>query len=320
MSEAVETFVVDGHTVALYQDSDCLSPRDSDALLGLFLGLPHRSYNIGDEQLGAHAVYPCPDCGGAGCAGCEGEGERAPRDPADLAAMLKALHGARVVLQVGMIDHSGVSFYVGGGAHPHDPGGWDSGTCGFILDTPQTRKNYFGEVEPTEEQITQGLSVEVEEYARWAQGDCYGYTITDTNGEQVDSCWGYIGYEYAAAEARSAAQGLEQPAALRFSVTLSVEVDRATWAAEYGIEPGQVGADVAEYYAPDILAQAWAEPDPRGGPALLGPLGRLTAVAVAMPGAPPASHTVSAPLAVPLTPPDPLERNHEHGDSEGHPG
>jgi hypothetical protein len=40
----------------------------------------------------------------------------------------------------------------------------------------------------------------VEEYDKWMRGDCYGYTIT-VGDEEQDSCWGFIGYDYAKEEA-----------------------------------------------------------------------------------------------------------------------
>ncbi len=277
---AVETWARNGHTVALYADLDCESPRDNDCLTGLFLGLPHRSYNIGDGQLDGQARYPCPDCPGASCELCGGDGEREPASLTELAAMLKAKYEARVILPVGMIDHSGVSYYIGGGAHPHDPGGWDSGTCGFIFDTPEKLAAAWGEQVPTEEQITQALTGEIEEYARWASGDCYGYAITDPNGDEVDSSWGFIGEEYATESANEVADGLQPPAAITLTITVTLAVDRAAWAEEYGIEPGAVTADVATYYSAGALREHHL-----AGHNLFGPLGVVTKVTIDIPAA-----------------------------------
>ena len=33
----------------------------------------------------------------------------------------------------------------------------------------------------------------LEVYTDWCNGNCYGYVIEDAEGNQVDSCWGYIG-------------------------------------------------------------------------------------------------------------------------------
>lgn len=280
--EPVEAFVHNGHTVALHQDTGCESPRDVDTLVGLFLGLPHRDYDIGDERINPTEEVPCPDCAGEGweaCDYCGGQGVRPPASEAELVVMLKAKHGARVVLAVGMIDHSGVSYYVGGGAHLMDPGGWDSGTCGYILDTPDRLQATMGG-DVTDEQITKALTGEIEEYDRWARGECYGYVITDANGEQVDSCWGFIGHEWAVEAATEAADGLTAPTTVKFTVTATVEVDRATWAVEYGLQIADVPGDVADYYTADQVGQAL-----RTGGNPLGPLGALSALTVRMPPA-----------------------------------
>lgn len=275
--EPVETFVHNGHTVALHYDTECDSPRDVDSLVGLFLGLPHRSYDIGDERINPEEEFPCPDCAGRGCATCYDSGARAARSLTELAAALKAKHSARVLLPVGMIDHSGVSYYVGGGPHWSDTAGWDSGTCGFILDTPDRLQQTMG-AGTTDEQITKALTGEIEEYDRWARGDCYGYVITDPNGEQVESCWGFIGHDYAVEEAKEIAGSLQAPAGIRFAIVATVEVDRAAWAHEYGVDTAEVPVDVAAYYTADQIGQAL-----RTGGNPLGPLGVLGAVTVRMP-------------------------------------
>lgn len=47
----------------------------------------------------------------------------------------------------------------------------------------------------------------LDEYEKWCNGECYGYVVgvyRQTDGQLVteDSCWGYIGYEYAERELR----------------------------------------------------------------------------------------------------------------------
>jgi hypothetical protein len=201
-----ETLQRNGYTVQIVHDEDCSSPRENENV-GLFLGFPHRHYNIGDEKFDpSEYTRPCtgekceqgmvdgPE-GYVECATCMGGGELTPKSEAQLMEWLKEDHGATVVLKVGMIDHSGVSYYLGGGASIFDPGGWDSGTCGYILDTKENRER-LGIEGFTVEQITEALAGEIKEYDSWARGDCYGIVVKDTNGKVVDSCWGFIGSEY----------------------------------------------------------------------------------------------------------------------------
>lgn len=65
------------------------------------------------------------------------------------------------------------------------------------------------------------IELEVQEHNRWADGEVYGYTVqqlvtwsTDADLEDrdawedtEDSCWGFIGYEYAEEQAREALAG-----------------------------------------------------------------------------------------------------------------
>jgi hypothetical protein len=45
-----------------------------------------------------------------------------------------------------------------------------------------------------------------EEYGRWMNGECYGYTIIDPRDEGYDggSCWGFVGFEHVENEATEA--------------------------------------------------------------------------------------------------------------------
>jgi len=40
------------------------------------------------------------------------------------------------------------------------------------------------------------LSATADLYAAWAYGDVYGYSIEDSEGEELDSCWGYYGRDF----------------------------------------------------------------------------------------------------------------------------
>lgn len=83
-----------------------------------------------------------------------------------------------VVLPLGLIDHSGISMYVGGGSHPADPGGWDSGTVGIIYATIEdVVKEYGADTPENREKAMERLKSEVEEYDRFIRGDWYGWRI-----------------------------------------------------------------------------------------------------------------------------------------------
>lgn len=52
------------------------------------------------------------------------------------------------------------------------------------------------------QRVQDGLDAELKEYSRWATGEVYGIIIEDAHsGEELDACWGYIGYDYASGDA-----------------------------------------------------------------------------------------------------------------------
>lgn len=223
MSEnLIERREEDGLVIETYYDQDggdYSNPRNFDGNIGTML-TSHSRYDLGDEQLGRDEdlTGPCKACNATGwvkahsehaadqnedgdedgevtCGVCDGDGQRVYDNVFEWA---RDVRGARVVLKLGLIDHSGISMYVGGGAHPSDSGGWDSGTVGIIFDTPEAVKEHMGE-EPfvaTDEQITESLKAEVEEYDKYLRGELYGYVIEDADGDHIDSCWGFLGDEY----------------------------------------------------------------------------------------------------------------------------
>ncbi|MEO6159046.1 MAG: hypothetical protein ABIQ39_15625 [Ilumatobacteraceae bacterium] len=205
MTHVIETHKHNGYTVEIAYDQygGSESPRSNESNLGLFLGFPHRSYSIGDEQVDPRTIeIPCVDCDGTGtgavpnehadCGTCEGRGSREPVSEAEVMEHLRVEHGARVIQKVGMIDHSGVSYYMGGGASAFDPGGWDSGTCGYILDRPDRLKD-LGCEDFSDEKIIENLALEIKEYGAWCNGEVYTISVSDQNGDVVESCGGFIG-------------------------------------------------------------------------------------------------------------------------------
>lgn len=216
--EPIETFEHNGYTVEIHYDEDgrdICNPRDCTTL-GLFLGFPHRHYEIGDEEFNPEdfeeqleTLERVEDLRGMIKELEDAEPTRPLTPYEKITAAIKAKYGAKVVLKVGMIDHSGVSYYVGGGAHMCDPGGWDSGTCGFIFDTLEKRKECFGDPDyHDDDEIRRQLEAEIEEYDMWARGETYGYIIKNAEGDEKDACWGFLGDEYVKEAAKEAADCL----------------------------------------------------------------------------------------------------------------
>lgn len=206
-----EIFTNNGWTATLHQDEGCSNPREDCSGYGIFVGFKHRHYTIGDEQINpAMQSFDCPVCrGSAECERCDGRGWVNATSNDELQELVAVKYGGdngtRMIVPVGMIDHSGVSYYLGGGSSPFDPGGWDSGTCGFLIYTNDMLREWGQPEDWPNHEILKSMSAEIAGYSAWANGECYGYTITDPNGDEVDdSCWGLIGYDYAEGEAKRA--------------------------------------------------------------------------------------------------------------------
>lgn len=190
---SIDKFTENGFTVKIYYDESPESPRD---------------WTVGAQMVMSHRNYDLPN--DAGISFDDFEGWR------EIALYLTQKQGALMVMPVYMIEHSGVALRVGAGGNPfwEDPGEWDSGIVGLAYVTPQTWADTQGEPaytgsEEDQEQARNLITSDVEVYGQYLNGEVYGYTITDTDGEVMDSLWGMYGYEYAENEARAAAKALE---------------------------------------------------------------------------------------------------------------
>jgi hypothetical protein len=74
----------------------------------------------------------------------------------------------------------------------------------LLIVATKAQQEAFGCVEPITEAHLQG---QADTYAAWAYGDCFGYVITDANGEEIDdgSCWGYYGTDHDESELEESA-------------------------------------------------------------------------------------------------------------------
>jgi len=82
---------------------------------------------------------------------------------------------------------------------------WDSGQVGYVYVTPEKIAECYGEEIPSEEKIRENLKSEIEVYASWINGEVYGYIVESPDGEEIDSCWGFIGdWDYPIEEAKAA--------------------------------------------------------------------------------------------------------------------
>ena len=168
----LEEFDSNGFTVEIWQDvhyGDLDSPKDWDNLGTMICS--HHKYTLGDEQFKASDYSSWDDV----------EKQLLIDNPDVLFWRPLFLY-----------DHSGISM----SSTPYACG-WDSGQVGFIYLTHKNAEQFN-----TTEEMAKCLIQEVETYSAWLEGDVVGFTVTDSEGNVVDSCGGFIGdYEYCKHEA-----------------------------------------------------------------------------------------------------------------------
>jgi hypothetical protein len=189
---SIETINHNGFTIRIEPDENPEDPREWDNLGTMVCG--HRRYNLGDEQIDGH-VFRHIEC----------------NTWADVLKVIQMDENPAVVLPIYMLDHSGLRFSTGDllGLDPfrHFYYGMDSGQVGFIFISREKVKEEFGWKRLTPKRIEKlagYLKAEVETYDQYHSGDVYGYIIEDSDGNEVDSCWGFYGQRYCIEAAKEA--------------------------------------------------------------------------------------------------------------------
>jgi len=184
MIESVETYEKNGLNISIYQDNDSESPREWDNL-GTMVCF-HKRYNLGDKH------------------------DYKQKDFNYWSLLEKRImedHHPIVCLPIYLFDHSGLSLnYDSSRFEACDSDRWDWGQVGFIFTTQEKIKERFADVEREKSQIEDILKAEILTYSQFLSGEVYGYIVTDQDGEEVDSCWGFYGMESVKEMADEAAQ------------------------------------------------------------------------------------------------------------------
>lgn len=97
--------------------------------------------------------------------------------------------------------HSGVALSLGTQGQFSDP--WDSGHIGFVF---CAKSEWRYRTRETRRCVSARKAAEthIEVWNQYLSGDVWGYVIETPEGEDVDSCWGFYGLDYARQEAKDA--------------------------------------------------------------------------------------------------------------------
>lgn len=103
----------------------------------------------------------------------------------DLKALAQRSH---IITPLFLYDHSGLRISC---ADFHDR--WDSGQVGWIYASHEDIKKEYGDCSPESiEKAEKLLLSEVSTYDAYISGQCYGFMLYE-NGNEIDSCWGFLG-------------------------------------------------------------------------------------------------------------------------------
>jgi hypothetical protein len=166
------TFLLeDNTTLEVIQDDDAQDPREAWEPMGTMICF-HKRYSLGDKH-----TYTADDF-----ANWE-----------DMKKKLTRKLNIAVILPLYLYDHSGITMSTKPFGDP-----WDSGQVGFIYVTKTTVRNEYKVSRMSKkiiEKVTKCLLAEVETYDQFISGEVYGFKHYDAEGEEIESVWGFYGYD-----------------------------------------------------------------------------------------------------------------------------
>jgi len=165
-------------TYKLIQDEDAANPRIEWDNLGTMVCF-HNRYDLGDKHSYRQSDYSSWD---------------------ELEADIRKRENVAAILPLFLYDRSGITMNTTGFDCR-----WDSGQVGFIfISKAKALKEYGGKIvtKKLRERLETYLKNEVETYDQYLRGDVWGIKVFE-DGEEVDSIWGFYGYDYAELEAKA---------------------------------------------------------------------------------------------------------------------
>lgn len=194
-------------------DHDVESPNEHSLLRVVSFSNRHDSF----EHPSKYFVSNCSKCNGFGVYGKDSHDYGIECEPCGGLGEVECnlIDHPDVVAVLSYYEHGQCKWMVGASDVP-DYGGFDTvNTAGvLVLNTEdESERKWWAELD--EDKRTEYMRSTVETYTDWSNGDCYWYDLSTVDGEPVDGCGGFIGFDYLLSEL--------------------AEVRKA-----FGIEPGQV--------------------------------------------------------------------------------
>lgn len=172
MEDQGQYFPEKNATLFIIQETDPFDPRKEYDHITTMICF-HNRYNLGDKH----------DLKSSDFNGWD-----------ELQEYIEECYEPLVISPIYMYDHSGITISTGPFSCP-----WDSGRIGFVFITKESCEE-AGTSYDDIEMLNRIIEGEVEEYDHYLRGDVWGFVIREgkhnINGEIIDSCWGFYGYDY----------------------------------------------------------------------------------------------------------------------------
>ena len=208
--EPFHTEELNTYTINIYQDEDPINPREWCSNLGnlrTFSASNKRNYglweDVGDWEDFLRNVGELPP------------DEEAIYDENDVLALdiclnMEKIKNEAVWFPVKFQDYgsSGCRLYTESRHNDRE----DEPSGAIIAHLRDIKKEFsVTEISPEiREKVETILEQEIKAMDQYLSGECYGFRILDSSGEDVDSCWGFLGdYGYCLEEARSIVKHLD---------------------------------------------------------------------------------------------------------------
>ena len=238
-TDVVERYDYKGYSILVERDSDPMNPRKEFDNAGTMI-CAHDRYDLGDVK-GLKSSEDLLSHMGQQCSGWDALLERQEKRAAASLISYDNLEYWRqferdcheekmsliqkhlIVLSCFLYDHGGITMNCHGFSC-----GWDSGQVGFIYITRKQAVEEWGKKicsKKVVERATKYLEGEVETYDQYLTGQVYGRRVLkpanpalvealgdirdvdDDDREEIDSCWGYFGYEETQEDSELVAEG-----------------------------------------------------------------------------------------------------------------
>lgn len=197
-----ETEEYKGYTIEIHVDYDCESPREFCDNAGTFTTAP-RCESVPDYRKNKNNDAPWLD---------HWNQEAYKHDAEEDTSSEYAFDNLGAMLDKWQRDTGAVAIMLrsqyGGGFSETD--NEERANAVLWADADTIRKEWGkadSKRKPSKAQQNKALKIlqsELKEFNSWVQGDCYGYIVKGADGEEVDSCWGFVGdSDYCMAEAKS---------------------------------------------------------------------------------------------------------------------